>query len=75
MKIGSDEHTPFFMRHRRQHTHESGQYGISAYDGVYVALADSLHVPLLTADHPAVTHLSSSPYHLITAQQLFGPPR
>ncbi len=26
------------------------QYGLSAYDGVYVALADSLHIPLLTAD-------------------------
>jgi predicted nucleic acid-binding protein len=51
------------------------QYSVSAYDGIYVALADSLHVPWLTADRPAVNNLRSSPYHLITPQQLFGAPR
>jgi predicted nucleic acid-binding protein len=51
------------------------QYGVSAYDGLYVALADSLHLPLLTADRPAVNNLRSSPYQIVTPQQLFGAPR
>jgi len=51
------------------------QYGVSVYDGIYVALADSLHLPLLTADRPAVHNLRSSPYQLITPLQLFGSPR
>jgi len=48
------------------------QYGVSAYDGVYVALADSLRLPLLTADRPAVNNLRSSPFRIITPRQLFG---
>jgi len=51
------------------------QYGVSAYDGVYVALADSLQLPLLTADRPAVNNLSNGPFHIITPQQLFGAPK
>ncbi|HEY3415810.1 MAG TPA: type II toxin-antitoxin system VapC family toxin [Armatimonadota bacterium] len=51
------------------------QYGVSAYDGVYVALAESLQLPLLTADHPAVNNLRSGPYQIITPQQLFGTPK
>lgn len=51
------------------------RYGVSAYDGVYIALADSLHLPLFTADRPAVNNLSASPYRVITPQQLFGAAR
>jgi len=51
------------------------QYGVSAYDGIYVALSDSLHLPLLTADRPAVNNLRSSPYQIITPQQLFDNPQ
>jgi len=51
------------------------QYGVSAYDGAYVALADSLHLPLFTADRPAVNNLSAGPFRIVTPQQLFGSPR
>jgi predicted nucleic acid-binding protein len=48
------------------------KYGLSAYDGIYVALADSLDLPFFTADGPAVNNLRSSPFRIITPQQLFG---
>jgi len=48
------------------------QYGLSVYDGIYVALANNLHLPLLTDDHPAVNNLRNSPYQIITPQQIFG---
>ncbi|MHB0939240.1 MAG: type II toxin-antitoxin system VapC family toxin [Armatimonadota bacterium] len=48
------------------------QYGVSAYDGVYVALAASLHLPFFTVDRPAVNNLQSSPVQVVTPLQLFG---
>ena len=47
----------------------SSLYGISAYDACYVALADRLRVPLLTADERLVNCLSGSPYILQTIAQ------
>ena len=48
------------------------QYGVSVYDGVYAALADSLHLPLLTADRPAARRLSAGPCQVLTPEQVFG---
>jgi predicted nucleic acid-binding protein len=44
-------------------------YGITAYDGVYVALSAYLGLPLITVDQPLIDALAGSPYralHLAT---------
>jgi predicted nucleic acid-binding protein len=51
------------------------RYRVSAYDGVYLALADSLRLPFFTADRPAATNLQASPYQIVTPGQFFGAPR
>jgi predicted nucleic acid-binding protein len=48
------------------------QYGVSAYDAVYAALAEKLHLPLFTADRPAAMNLATGPIHVVTPQQVFG---
>jgi len=48
-------------------------YGISAYDASYLALAEKLHLPLLTADNRLAAAMASSPYQVIALDNLFAP--
>jgi predicted nucleic acid-binding protein len=43
-------------------------YGISAYDGAYVALSEQVQAPLLTLDQKLVNALATSPFEV----QFFG---
>lgn len=51
------------------------QYGVSAYNGLYVALAESLRLPFFTADRPVAQHLCHGPVQIVTPQHLFGSPK
>jgi len=46
------------------------QFGISAYDALYVSLSEQLGLPLLTADNRLVALLAGSPYQLITLDSI-----
>jgi predicted nucleic acid-binding protein len=50
------------------------QYAISAYDGCYVACAEMLGVPLITADQKLVNKLAASPYAALWLGTLVVPP-
>jgi predicted nucleic acid-binding protein len=41
-------------------------HGISAYDACYVAAAESLGVPLITADNKLVARFAGSPYQVLS---------
>ncbi len=47
-------------------------FGISAYDATYLALAEKLNVPLLTADNRLETAMAHSPYQVIALDSLFA---
>ena len=49
----------------------SSVYGASVYDASYVALANRLGVPLLTADERLINCLAGSPYTLQTIADFF----
>ncbi len=49
-------------------------YGISAYDGCYVALAQRLRVPLVTADSRLVAAMASGPSPVLDLGSLTIPP-
>ena len=53
--------------------HIATTYHISTYDACYVALAEQLNLPLLTADNKLVSKLATSPFTLITLDSLFAP--
>lgn len=50
----------------------SSIYGASVYDASYVALADRLGVPLLTADERLINCLAGSPYRLQTITEFYA---
>jgi predicted nucleic acid-binding protein len=47
-------------------------HAISTYDACYVALADRLQLPLLTADRRLATKLADSPHLILTLDALKG---
>jgi len=47
-------------------------HAISAYDACYVALADRLHLPLLTADNRLANVLAGSQHSVLTLDALFS---
>lgn len=47
-------------------------YGISAYDATYVALAERLHLPLVTADNRLANIMANSPYQIIALDAFFA---
>ncbi|WP_026098616.1 type II toxin-antitoxin system VapC family toxin [Kamptonema formosum] len=49
-------------------------YGISAYDGSYVALSRQVSAPVLTLDGKLVTALASSPYDVRSFNDFSLPP-
>ncbi len=50
-------------------------YHISAYDATYLALAEKLQLPLLTADNRFARALEGSPYQVIALDTLFDSTR
>lgn len=49
-------------------------YGITAYDGCYVALSEQVNAPLLTLDKKLVNALKSSPYNVLGFDEFSLPP-
>ena len=49
-------------------------YNTSAYDACYVALAENLNLPLVTADNKLAQKFASSPYVILTLDSLFSIP-
>ncbi|HOF86716.1 MAG TPA: type II toxin-antitoxin system VapC family toxin [Armatimonadota bacterium] len=47
-------------------------YSITAYDACYVALAERLKAPLLTADQQLAGKLASAPFVILTLETLFA---
>jgi len=45
---------------------------ISAYDACYVALAEQMQLPLLTADNKLAVKLAGSPHVVVTLDSLFA---
>lgn len=45
-------------------------YSISAYDACYVALAESLGVPMVTADGRLAAKLAESPHRIVTLEMV-----
>ncbi len=48
-------------------------YGISAYDGSYAALADRLRLPILTEDQRMINSLSTAGISFIALGDVFSP--
>jgi len=48
-------------------------HAITSYDACYVALADRLQMPLLTADNRLANKLVSSRHHILTLDAIFTP--
>jgi len=49
------------------------QYDITVYDALYLALAATMQLPVITGDRPAARKAAGSPYEIITLSDLFTP--
>jgi len=47
-------------------------YNVSAYEASYLALAEQLHLPMLTADNRLAGQMANSPYQVIALDNVFA---